>query len=95
MSHYKLSPEERLAIGITDNLVRVSVGLEDPADLIEDFEQALKKAVSSISPLKTLALQSQQYLLNFNQDSPSLMDSQTATLILNWNFIEKTEKFSQ
>ena len=47
MSHHKLSKEERMKMGITDNLVRVSVGLEDPNDLIEDFEQALIKAVGS------------------------------------------------
>ena len=45
MSHYKLSVEERYSLGITDNLVRVSVGLEDYIDLIEDFEQALEKAI--------------------------------------------------
>ena len=35
-------PEERrAALGITDSLVRISVGIEDPDDLIADFEQAL------------------------------------------------------
>jgi len=35
-------PEERkLALGITDNLVRVSIGVEDPDDLIADFANAL------------------------------------------------------
>ncbi len=43
MSFYELSSEERLALGIKDNLVRFSVGLEDPADLIADLEQALEK----------------------------------------------------
>jgi cystathionine beta-lyase/cystathionine gamma-synthase len=40
-SHSGLSPEDRARIGITDALVRVSVGLEAPEDLIEDFDQAL------------------------------------------------------
>ena len=44
MSHASMTPDERLARGITDRLVRLSVGLEDPEDLIEDFEQALDKA---------------------------------------------------
>ncbi|MGE0175267.1 MAG: PLP-dependent aspartate aminotransferase family protein [Oligoflexales bacterium] len=35
------SPAERKRLGLTDNLVRVSVGLEDPEDLLEDFMQAL------------------------------------------------------
>jgi O-succinylhomoserine sulfhydrylase len=37
-----LSEEDRLAVGITDGLVRVSVGLENVLDIIEDLEQALK-----------------------------------------------------
>jgi cystathionine beta-lyase/cystathionine gamma-synthase len=40
-SHRGLSPAERRAAGISDGLVRVSVGLEDTADLIADFDQAL------------------------------------------------------
>jgi len=44
MSHASVPPEERLAKGITDRLVRLSVGLEEPADLMEDFEQALAKS---------------------------------------------------
>ena len=42
-SHYLLTPEDRLAQGITDNLIRFSVGIEDVPDVIEDFEQALNK----------------------------------------------------
>lgn len=33
--------EENEVIGVTDNLVRISVGIEDPEDLIEDLNQAL------------------------------------------------------
>jgi cystathionine beta-lyase/cystathionine gamma-synthase len=40
-SHYWLSPAERARAGISDSLVRVSVGLEDVRDLIDDFESAL------------------------------------------------------
>jgi methionine-gamma-lyase len=43
-THRQLDPEARRAAGIGDGLVRVSVGLEDPEDLIEDFERALEKA---------------------------------------------------
>ena len=42
-SHYLLSPEDRIAQGITDNLIRFSVGIEDVPDVIDDFEQALNK----------------------------------------------------
>ena len=41
MSYYELSSEERLAIGIKDNLVRLSVGVEDTRDLIADLGRAL------------------------------------------------------
>jgi cystathionine beta-lyase/cystathionine gamma-synthase len=40
-SHRGLSPEERRRAGITDGLLRLSVGIEDPADLIADLDQAL------------------------------------------------------
>lgn len=41
MSHASIPKAEREALGITDNLIRVSVGLEDVEDLIKDFENAL------------------------------------------------------
>lgn len=41
-THSKLSVEERLAVSITDGLVRVSVGLETVADVIKDLEEALQ-----------------------------------------------------
>ncbi len=41
MSHASYDREDRLANGITDSLVRISVGLEDPGDLLEDMDQAL------------------------------------------------------
>lgn len=40
-SHRQFSPQDRAAAGITDGLVRVSVGIEDIDDLVEDFEAAL------------------------------------------------------
>jgi cystathionine beta-lyase/cystathionine gamma-synthase len=40
-SHRGLTAEERRARGIHDNVVRFSAGLEDPADLLADFDQAL------------------------------------------------------
>ena len=41
MTHASVPPERREAIGLTDSLVRISAGIEDPADLIEDLKQAL------------------------------------------------------
>ena len=40
-SHAKISPAERAELGITDGLLRLSVGIEDPDDLIADIEQAI------------------------------------------------------
>jgi len=40
-THHGLSPEERARRGIGDSLVRLSIGLEDPPDLIADLRQAL------------------------------------------------------
>ncbi|QCF25369.1 trans-sulfuration enzyme family protein [Hydrocarboniclastica marina] len=42
-SHHDLTPEERQRLGIGDNLLRLSVGLEDAGDLIDDLKQALDK----------------------------------------------------
>jgi len=42
-SHFGMTPEEREAVGIYDGLIRLSVGLEDPEDIIADLEQALDK----------------------------------------------------
>ncbi|WP_273711369.1 trans-sulfuration enzyme family protein [Leuconostoc mesenteroides] len=42
-SHYDTPEEEKAKIGITDQLLRVSVGIEDEADLIHDFEYALSQ----------------------------------------------------
>jgi O-succinylhomoserine sulfhydrylase len=42
-THSKLTPAERAAVGISDGLIRVSVGLEHVADIIADLEQALSR----------------------------------------------------
>jgi cystathionine beta-lyase/cystathionine gamma-synthase len=40
-THNRMTPQERKAAGIYDGLIRLSVGLEDPEDIIVDLEQAL------------------------------------------------------
>jgi cystathionine gamma-synthase/cystathionine gamma-lyase/cystathionine beta-lyase len=42
-SHAGMSPEDRAAVGITDDLIRLSVGIEDKQDLLDDFAEALDK----------------------------------------------------
>jgi len=42
-----LTPEERQEVGISDQLLRLSIGIEDVDDLINDIEQALNSAVKS------------------------------------------------
>lgn len=41
MTHASVPPETRAKLGITDTLVRLSIGIEETADLIADLEQAL------------------------------------------------------
>lgn len=43
MTHFELSKQEREKIGISDTLIRLSVGIEDANDLIADLSQALEK----------------------------------------------------
>jgi methionine-gamma-lyase len=41
MTHLSVPDPRKVSLGISDNLVRISIGIEDPDDLIADFEQAL------------------------------------------------------
>jgi cystathionine beta-lyase/cystathionine gamma-synthase len=41
MTHASVPPERRRAIGLTDSMVRISAGIEDAQDLIDDIQQAL------------------------------------------------------
>lgn len=43
-THHGLGEEARLEVGITEDMLRINVGLEDPTDLIEDLDQALSSA---------------------------------------------------
>ena len=43
-THYSVSEEARLEMGVTEGLLRINIGLEDPLDLIEDLDQALTRA---------------------------------------------------
>ncbi|NIP79859.1 MAG: methionine gamma-lyase, partial [Gemmatimonadetes bacterium] len=42
MTHSDIPPDHQQAIGITPGMVRISVGVEDPQDLIADLDQALE-----------------------------------------------------
>jgi cystathionine beta-lyase/cystathionine gamma-synthase len=44
MTHAAIPAEERLNIGITDGLIRVSVGIEDVEDIVSDLDAAFRKA---------------------------------------------------
>lgn len=50
MTHASVPENERTILGISDTLIRLSVGLEDEADIIEDLDQALNAAVSIRCP---------------------------------------------
>jgi len=43
-THSQLSPEEQLSTGVSEGYVRLSIGIEHIDDILEDLEQALKKA---------------------------------------------------
>ena len=42
ITHQQLNEEQQKSTGVTSDLVRLSIGLEDPADLIEDLKNAIK-----------------------------------------------------
>ena len=43
ITHEHMTPQERAEAGIDDGLIRLSVGLENPEDIIADLEQALSR----------------------------------------------------
>jgi len=49
MTHSDMTPEQKLQAGITENLIRLSVGLEDVDDLISDLKQAFDRAQANYS----------------------------------------------
>ncbi len=53
-THMRIGAEERARLGITDGVVRLSVGLEDPDDLIEDLTQALDRSAAAAGPGRLL-----------------------------------------
>lgn len=56
MTHFELPREERLKVGITDELIRLSIGIEDAHDLTEDLEQAFRHAEHADSAARDGAL---------------------------------------
>jgi cystathionine gamma-lyase len=44
MTHASVPPETRAALGISDGFIRLSVGIEDAQDLVDDLTQALEQA---------------------------------------------------
>lgn len=48
MTHASVPAEQRQQLGISDTLIRLSVGVEDTLDLLLDLQQALDKAVRSL-----------------------------------------------
>lgn len=48
MTHASVPLEEKKILGLTDNLIRISVGLESVEDLIEDFRKGFEKVAESL-----------------------------------------------
>lgn len=55
MTHASIPEETRLRLGITDSLIRLSVGLENVDDLIDDLDNALEVACSSLNHFKWIS----------------------------------------
>lgn len=51
MTHASVCENERKKLGISDTLIRLSVGIEDEEDIIADLDQALSAAVSILNKL--------------------------------------------
>ncbi|MFG0286209.1 MAG: trans-sulfuration enzyme family protein [Phycisphaerales bacterium JB039] len=60
MTHTSVPPATRSAVGVTDALIRISVGLEDPADIIADLSQALDAAQRAPSARGNCAISAHQ-----------------------------------
>lgn len=55
ISHHIMDPQDRTAAGISDRLLRMSVGLEDVEDLWDDLEQALRACAAPSTPIDRTA----------------------------------------
>jgi cystathionine beta-lyase/cystathionine gamma-synthase len=53
MTHASIPREERIKNGLTDSLMRLSVGIEDADDLIEDLDQAIEKSSTPENSFRT------------------------------------------
>ncbi len=58
MTHASVDASKREALGITDGLVRLSVGIEDADDLLGDLDQALGAVRTAPPPVYSMAAQS-------------------------------------
>ncbi|MBC7835988.1 MAG: aminotransferase class I/II-fold pyridoxal phosphate-dependent enzyme [Phycisphaerales bacterium] len=54
MTHADVPPEQRRAAGLSDGLIRLSVGLEEPDAVIEDLEQAITRAADAVETVKAV-----------------------------------------
>jgi len=55
MTHAAVPPEQRAKLGITDTLIRLSVGIEETEDIINDLDQALKIANETVNKKRKIA----------------------------------------
>jgi cystathionine beta-lyase/cystathionine gamma-synthase len=58
MTHAEVPVEERIARGLTDGLVRISVGIEDVDDILEDLAQALEQVSPAVGAVSGAASRS-------------------------------------
>ena len=85
MTHASVPPEERKVLGIDDRLIRLSVGIEDEADLIADLEQALAKAVGGM--MFTFCFDMCYLFLHFDLISVALPFLQCSVIFLIYSIV--------
>ncbi|MED7639484.1 UNVERIFIED_CONTAM: hypothetical protein DV093_08540, partial [Bifidobacterium animalis subsp. lactis] len=82
MTHFELPRSERLKVGVTDEMIRLAVGIEDVRDLIEDLDQAL-----AIAAGHARAPQSLELAALFRYPSPRAYDGATDRLAYHGPFL--------
>jgi hypothetical protein len=75
MTHTMMPREDRLAAGITDGLIRLSVGLESPGDLIADLDQAL----AGLQPRRSAYAHTSTHFANANTGGDGVIGSSASS----------------
>lgn len=93
-THQQLSAEDLKKSGTTEELIRISVGLESPKDILADLDQAIAKATGEALQLKTTEADATEWLLHSPFDrSEGLRQKTIATSGIDANTKQKLESY--